>query len=189
MFERYTERARRVIFFARYEASQFGNSTIDTEHLVIALGREDKHIVRRFSANSDVDIRRKVAAYVSPGKEKVPTSVDLPLSEACGRILEYARQEAEGLSHQHIGTEHLLLGMLRETDCVAARVLRGLGVELEAVRLQLLQSKAFVDANAAGSLPERLLVHMLVDELPEHKLARAKQMLEQLLSHDGLEFN
>ncbi len=115
MFERYTEKARRVIFFARYEASQFGSPYIETEHLLLGLLREDKALTNRFlrSHASVESIRKQIEGHTTI-REKVSTSVDLPLSNECKRVLAYAAEEAERLSHRHIGTEHLLLGLLRE---------------------------------------------------------------------------
>src|SRR5208337_412812 len=115
MFERYTEKARRVIFFARYEASQFGSPYIETEHLLLGLLREDKALTNRFlrSHASVESIRKQIEGHTTI-REKVSTSVDLPLSNECKRVLAYAAEEAERLSHKHIGTEHLLLGLFRE---------------------------------------------------------------------------
>src|ERR1035438_1086649 len=109
MFERYTEKARRVIFFARYEASQFGSPYIETEHLLLGLLREDKALTNRFlrSHASVESIRKQIEGHTTI-REKVSTSVDLPLSNECKRVLAYAAEEAERLSHKHIGTEHLL---------------------------------------------------------------------------------
>ena len=138
MFERYTEKARRVIFFARYEASQFGSPYIETEHLLLGLLREDKALTNRFlrSHASVESIRKQIEGHTTI-REKVSTSVDLPLSNECKRVLAYAAEEAERLSHKHIGTEHLLLGMLREKDCLAARLLNERGLQLEATRIQI----------------------------------------------------
>ena len=124
MFERYTEKARRVIFFARYEASQFGSPYIETEHLLLGLLREDKALTNRFlrSHASVESIRKQIEGHTTI-REKVSTSVDLPLSNECKRVLAYAAEEAERLSHKHIGTEHLLLGLLREENH-APRLLR-----------------------------------------------------------------
>src|SRR6187402_49071 len=119
MFERYTERARRVIFFARYEASQFGSTTIETEHLLLGLIREDKNLTNRFlrSSSSIENIRKEIEGRTTI-REKVSTSIDLPLSNECKRILAYANEEAERLNHRHIGTEHLLLGILRRRNAL-----------------------------------------------------------------------
>jgi Uma2 family endonuclease len=138
MFERYTEKARRVVFFARYEASHFGSPYIDTEHVLLGLLREDKALTSRFlrSGSSVEEIRRQIEGHTPPG-EKVSTSVDLPLSNECKRVLAYAAEEAERLNHRHIGTEHLLLGLLREEKCFAAEILHECGLRLSAVREEL----------------------------------------------------
>ncbi len=138
MFERYTEKARRVIFFARYEASQFGSPYIETEHLLLGLLREDKALTNRFlrSHASVESIRKQIEGHTTI-REKVSTSVDLPLSNECKRVLAYAAEEAERLSHKHIGTEHLLLGLLREEKCFAAEILHERGLRLLAIREEL----------------------------------------------------
>jgi len=140
MFERYTEKARRVIFFARYEASQFGSSYIETEHMLLGLLREDKALTHRFlvSVGSVESIRKQIEAHAAT-REKVfvSTSVDLPLSNESKRVLAYAAEEAERLAHKHIGTEHLFLGLLREENCFGAELLHERGVKLSAVREEL----------------------------------------------------
>ena len=138
MFERYTEKARRVIFFARYEASQFGSPYIETEHLLLGLLREDKALTNRFlrSHSSVESIRKQIEGHTTV-REKGSTSVDLPLSNECKRVLAYAAEEAERLSHKHIGTEHLLLGLLREDKCFAAEILHERGLRLSTIREEL----------------------------------------------------
>jgi ATP-dependent Clp protease ATP-binding subunit ClpC len=153
MFERYTERARRVIFFARYEASQFGSTTIETEHLLLGLIREDKNLTNRFLRNSSsIENIRKEIEQRTTIREKVSTSIDLPLSNECKRILAYAAEEAERLNHRHIGTEHLLLGILREEKCVAAEILQERGLRLTSIREEL--SRSAVDHKALASKPK-----------------------------------
>jgi|SRR4029453_6990109 hypothetical protein len=138
MFERYTERARRAIFFARYEASQFGSVTIETEHLLLGLIREDKILTNRFIRDqASIESIRKEIEGRTPLRERVPPSADLPLSSECKRILAYAAEEGERLNHHHIGTEHLLLGILREENSVAAQVLWERGLRLNAIRDEL----------------------------------------------------
>src|SRR6201995_3155001 len=141
MFERYTEKARRVIFFARYEASQFGSPYIETEHLLLGLLREDKALANRFlrSHAAIESIRKQIEAHTTV-REKVSTSVDLPLSHECKRVLAYGAEEAERLSHKHIGTEHLLLGLLREEKSFAAEILHERGLRLSAVREEISRS-------------------------------------------------
>lgn len=137
MFERYTEKARRVIFFSRYEASQLGSPSIETEHLLLGLLREDKNLADRFLRFPEAieDIRKEIEGK-SQGREKVSTSVDLPLSNDSKRVVAYAAEEADRLSDKHIGTEHLLLGLLREEKSFAARLLNERNVRLSQVREQ-----------------------------------------------------
>src|SRR5215467_6195917 len=100
MFERYTEKARRVIFFARYEASLFGSPYIETEHLLLGLLREDKRLASLF-LHSDVPadaIRKKIEQHTAI-RDRIPTSVDLPLSNESKRVLTYAGEEAKRLAH------------------------------------------------------------------------------------------
>src|SRR6476661_8758577 len=114
MFERYTEKARRVIFFARYEASQFGAPAIEPEHLLLGLMREDKTLTGRFFPRAQVSIEsiRKEIEGRTLLREKISTSVELPLAPETKRVLAYAHEESDRLQHRHIGTEHLLLGLL-----------------------------------------------------------------------------
>jgi ATP-dependent Clp protease ATP-binding subunit ClpA len=148
MFERYTERARRVIFFARYEASQFGSTTIDTEHLLLGLLREDRNLTNRYLHDmSAIESIRSEIEGRSEIREKVSTATDLPLSNECKRILAYAAEEAERLNHRHIGTEHLLLGILREEKSLAAEILHERGLRLSTIREEL--SRTVVDGPGA----------------------------------------
>jgi hypothetical protein len=142
MFERYTENARRTIFFGRYEASQFGSPYIETEHLLLGLLREDKALAMRFlrSHEAVASIRKQIEGHTTI-REKVSTSVDLPLSHECKRVLAYGSEEAERLNHRHIGTEHLLMGLLREEKCFAAQLLGEQGLTLRLVREQVKQSE------------------------------------------------
>jgi ATP-dependent Clp protease ATP-binding subunit ClpA len=136
MFERYTEEARRAIFFARYEASQYGSPYIETEHILLGVLRADRFIAKKFDLNQG-----KVHVEISksaPPKAKVSTSVDLPLSNESKRVLAYAAEEAERLDDKHIGAKHLFLGLLREERSLAAKILRGGGVSLESVRDELM---------------------------------------------------
>ena len=139
MFERYTEKARRVIFDARFEASQFGSPYIETEHLLIGLLREDKALTNRFLKNS-TDAADSIVKQIEKQtviREKIPTSADLPLSNESKRVLAYASEEAERLGHKHIGTEHLLLGLLREENSFGAQMLKERGLKLEQIRDEL----------------------------------------------------
>ncbi len=147
MFERYTERARRVVFFARYEASQLGSGAIETEHLLLGLIREGKGLTSRLFAKSrlSMDQIRKDVEGRSPYREKVSTSLEIPLSSESKRVLAHAAEEAERMLHNYIGTEHILLGLMREEKSVAAGILGERGMRLAGVRediLALLNEKA-----------------------------------------------
>ncbi len=138
VFERYTEKARRVIFFARYEASQYGSPYIETEHLLLGLLREDKALANKFlrSSGSIESIRKEIEARITV-RERISTSVEVPLSQECKRILNFASEEAERLGHKHVGTEHLLLGVLREEKSFGAEILLERGLRLSSVREEL----------------------------------------------------
>jgi uncharacterized protein (TIGR02246 family) len=135
MFERFTEKARRVIFFARYEASQYGSMTIEPEHLLLGLFREDQVLARKLlgEKGGSQSLRDEIESHITRG-ERISTSVEVPLSLECKRILNKAAEEAERLASKHIGTEHLLLGIFHEQECFAARLLRERGLKLEETR-------------------------------------------------------
>ena len=143
MFEKYTEKARRIIFFARYEASQHGAEYIETPCLLLAILREDKRMMTRLLGGSIpavARLRAEVEALIPTG-EASSTSVDLPLSHASKRVLAYGAEESQRLQHEHIGPGHLILGLLREggpeTVCLKAH-----GIELEGLRADLARTPA-----------------------------------------------
>jgi len=150
MFERYTERARRVIFFARYEASAEDSSYIESSHLLLGLVRENKEVLHRYlnpGVNAE-EIRQAISGHTVV-REPASAGVDLPLSNECKRILVYAAEEADRLGHKHIGTEHLLLGILREEPCFAARLLRERGLDIKKARALVKTSEN--EGTAAGA--------------------------------------
>ena len=181
MFERYTERARRVIFFARYEASQFGSTTIETEHLLLGLIREDKNLTNRFLRNSSsIESIRKEIEGRTTIREKVSTSIDLPLSNECKRILAYAAEEAERLNHRHIGTEHVLLGILREEKSLAAEVLYNAGFKLEALRQQLALNPMPPESGGASQEMRSLLTFLHSPAIPKSGVAPNEETAKQI---------
>jgi tRNA-Thr(GGU) m(6)t(6)A37 methyltransferase TsaA len=131
MFERYTEDARRTLFFARYEASQLGGVTIEPEHLLLGLVREAR--VKDLLPEGLEHARRAIEQQIQQ-RERLSTSVEIPFSPPTKRILQFAAEEADALHQPYIGSEHLLMGVLRENDPVAARYLHSARVGLEAVR-------------------------------------------------------
>jgi ATP-dependent Clp protease ATP-binding subunit ClpC len=141
VFERYTEKARRVIFFARYEATQYGSPYIETEHLLLGLLREDKALANRFLRTHGVveSIRKEIESRITI-RDRISTSVEVPLSAECKRVLNFAAEEAERLNHKHIGTEHLLLGILREEKSFGAELLQERGLRLSTLREEVARS-------------------------------------------------
>ena len=128
MFERYTERSRRVIFFARYEALQYGSPVIAPEHVLLGLMREDKTIAARYfpgrRATTVDTVRREVEERIVL-RDRIPQSAELHLAPETKRILFNASEESRHLKNRHIGPEHVLLGLVREERSVAAEVLGG----------------------------------------------------------------
>lgn len=138
MFERYTERARRVVFWARYIASQVGSSEIEADHVLLGLLREDMSLARRFLGSpwalEEVWRRSEQSRHI---RQKPGGPADLPLGNASKRVLAFAAEEADKLFCKHIGTSHLLLGLLREEKCTAAEILHERGVRLASTREEL----------------------------------------------------
>jgi ATP-dependent Clp protease ATP-binding subunit ClpC len=146
MFERYTEKARRVIFFARYEALQFGSQTIAPEHVLLGLMREDKTMSARFFASRSalsVEKMRREIEERSVIRDKMPQSAELHLAPETKKVLAFANEESERLQNRHIGTEHLLLGLLREERSMAAEILHEYGLILSAVREEVAKQNGY----------------------------------------------
>ncbi|MBV8113317.1 MAG: hypothetical protein JO300_01145 [Silvibacterium sp.] len=141
MFERYTEKARRAIFIARYEASQFGLQDIDANCLLIGLVREDGQISTRWLALDATELYSLVESQTIKSKP-VATSVDMPLTNEVTRVLAHAAEEAERLAHRNIDTEHLFLGLLREPDTFAARRIKERGLTPEEIRVAIAQDSS-----------------------------------------------
>ena len=137
MFERYTERARRVVFFARYEASEFGSPEIEAPFLLLGLLRECKDFIARDLKPDAVETIRSEIQNRQPSRPKISTSVDLPLSAESKRVLGFAADEAGRLDHKYIGTEHILVGLLREEGSLSAELLRRYGLTIEQQRSKL----------------------------------------------------
>jgi ATP-dependent Clp protease ATP-binding subunit ClpA len=155
MFERYDEKARRVIFFARYEASEFGASEIETEHLLLGLLRENRGALTLIlDLSLDEDEIRAAVADVTTKRQRTSTSIDMPLSSECKRILAFSAEEAERLQNKHITPEHLLLGMLREEKCLAAHILRDRGVKLQKARKLIAASAQDLAASSRAGTSE-----------------------------------
>jgi ATP-dependent Clp protease ATP-binding subunit ClpA len=186
MFERYTEHARRVIFFARFEASRFGTPHITSEQILLGLLREAPGLMRQFYLDGEAlaQIRDEIEKSFPPGKS-VSTSVDLPLDISSKRILTHAAEEAERLAHKNVGTEHLLLGILREEESLAAQLLIERGLRTSEVRSRIaqgLRSDSPADSELKRSLenaPAMILRYIeLHDETKEGSLLGTTMSLD-----------
>jgi uncharacterized protein (TIGR03435 family) len=150
MFNRFTLRALRVLFYARSDVSQLGSSAVEPEHILLGVLDEGKGLGSRILARTGGaldDFRSDLVGRLTV-REKVPESDEIPFSPASERALQYAAEEADRLLHSYIGTEHLLLGLLREERSVAAEVLAARGLTIESLR------EAIVDLLSSGEQPE-----------------------------------
>jgi len=158
MFERFTERARKVMALANQEAQRFNHEYIGTEHILLGLVKEGSGVGANVLKNLGVDlhkVRMEVEKLVKAGPDMV-TMGKLPQTPRAKKVIEFAIEEARNLNHNYVGTEHLLLGLLREQDGVAAQVLMNLGLKLDEVRdevLHLLGAGVEPDEGASSSSP------------------------------------
>ncbi|HDS84714.1 MAG TPA: AAA family ATPase, partial [Phycisphaerales bacterium] len=140
MFERFTDRARKVMALANQEAQRFNHEYIGTEHILLGLVKEGSGVGANVLKNLDVDIKKlrlEIEKLVKSGPDMV-TMGKLPQTPRAKKVIEYAIEEARALNHNYVGTEHILLGLLRETEGIAAQVLMNLGLKLEDVRQEVL---------------------------------------------------
>src|SRR6266404_3241251 len=140
MYERFTDRARKVMQLANKEAQRFNNEYIGTEHVLLGLIKEGSGVAANVLKNLDVDLRKirlEVEKLVQSGPDMV-TMGKLPQTPRAKKVIEYSMEEARNLNHNYVGTEHILLGLLREQEGVAAQVLMNLGLKLEEVREEVL---------------------------------------------------
>ena len=154
MFERFTDRARKVMALANQEAQRFNHEYIGTEHILLGLVKEGSGVGATVLKNLDVDIKKlrlEVEKLVKSGPDMV-TMGKLPQTPRAKKVIEFAIEEARALNHNYVGTEHILLGLLRESEGIAAQVLMNLGLKLEDVRQEVLNLLgAGVDEGPAGS--------------------------------------
>src|SRR5438876_1478959 len=140
MYERFTDRARKVMQLANQEAQRFNHEYIGTEHILLGLVKEGSGVAANVLKNLDIDLRKirlEVEKIVQAGPDMV-TMGKLPQTPRAKKVIEYSIEEARNLNHNYVGTEHLLLGLLREQEGVAAQVLMNLGLKLEDVREEVL---------------------------------------------------
>ncbi len=140
MYERFTDRARKVMQLANQEAQRFNHEYIGTEHILLGLIKEGSGVAANVLKNLDIDLRKirlEVEKLVQSGPDMV-TMGKLPQTPRAKKVIEYSMEEARNLNHNYVGTEHILLGLLREQEGVAAQVLMNLGLKLEEVREEVL---------------------------------------------------
>src|ERR1051325_9293109 len=157
MFERFTDRARKVMALANQEAQRFNHEYIGTEHILLGLVKEGSGVGATVLKTLDVDLRKvrlEVEKLVKSGPDMV-TMGKLPQTPRAKKVIEYAIEEARNLNHNYVGTEHLLLGLLREHDGVAAQVLMNLGLKLEEVREEVLNLLGAGVENEETNAPEK----------------------------------
>ena len=182
MFERFTEPARRVIFFARYEASQLGSRSIEPEHLLLGLLREDERLLSRFWPQSEVQNlldELKVRARVS--REKVPTGVELPLGDTAKRALVCACEEADKLDDRAIHAMHILLGLLRVEGTLAWELLKERGLQLPTARDELSAGSAGQSGETSKPrVPDPTTLEWVVDLLRQQAAAQHRETRERV---------
>lgn len=140
MYEHFTDRSRKVMQLANQEAQRFNHEYIGTEHILVGLVKEGSGVAANVLKNLDANLRKirlEVEKIVKPGSDMVTMS-KLPHAPQTDKAIEYAIEEAHNLNDSYVGTEHLLLGLLREQEGVAAQVLMNLGLKLEDVREETL---------------------------------------------------
>src|SRR5579864_7477163 len=139
MWQRFTERARKVVFFAQEEAGRLGENYVSTEHLLLGLVRENDSVAARILDRLGVSlgrIRSEIERQVTRGDGRL--GQDMQLTPRAKRVIDLSYDEARQLNNNYIGTEHLLLGLVREAEGLAGRVLLSLGVELEGLRREVI---------------------------------------------------
>jgi 2-C-methyl-D-erythritol 2,4-cyclodiphosphate synthase len=144
MLERFTEKARRVIFFARYEASQYGSPCIEADHLLLGLVREDPRLASQLGLTI-ANIRETIEARITI-KERISTSIEVPLTKESKNILNRAAEEADKLGHRHVGPEHLLLAIIVESPQIRS--------DLEKLGLKESDLRAYITKQAGSRTPE-----------------------------------
>jgi ATP-dependent Clp protease ATP-binding subunit ClpA len=156
MYERFTDRARKVMQLANQEAQRFNHEYIGTEHILLGLVKEGSGVAANVLKNLDIDLKKlrcEVEKIIAPGSLECYLG-KLPQTPKAKKVIEYAIEEARNLEHNYVGTEHLLLGLLREGEGVAAQVLKNLRLKLEDVRNDVIQILGFnIAAQESGNCP------------------------------------
>ncbi len=176
MFERFTDRARKVMALATQEAQRFNHEYVGTEHILLGLVQEGTGVGANVLKNLGVDlqkVRMEVERLAKSGPEMV-TMGKLPQTPRAKKVIEYAIEEARNLDHNYVGTEHLLLGLLREGEGVAAQVLMNMGLKLDEVREEVLHLLGAGDS-AEGEAAEAMR------QIAEGEGAEARRQIEEVV--------
>lgn len=190
MWQRFTERSRRVIFFSQEEAGKLGESYVSSEHILLGLVRENDSlaatILDRMGVPPDT-VRAAIERQVVRGNASL--NADMQLTARAKRVVDLAYEEARSLENNYIGTEHLLLGLMREGEGLAARILIHLGLELQQTRVEvlLLQLENALNDNssqARNAILGRLRV--IANELREREPEVAESIQQRILEAEGL---
>ena len=182
VFERYTEAARRVLFFARYEASNLHCMSIETEHLLLGLLHEPKGLASRVLNDAQVTYDRVRGQIQMREGERTPESLEIPFTEETKRVLHCALEESKRLQHSYIGSEHLLLGLLREEHSVAGSILTAHGMRIESVREQILKILSEPPDSSDDRVEDIEQIRQLVEALARAPAAspEAREIIERI---------
>jgi ATP-dependent Clp protease ATP-binding subunit ClpA len=200
MYERFTDRARKVMQLANQEAQRFNHAYIGTEHVLLGLVAEGSGVAANVLRNLNIDlskIRREIELIVQHGQSGEQVILGrLPHTPRTKKVIEYSIDEARGLNHNYVGTEHLLLGLLREEEGLAAQVLMNLGLKLEDVRAEVmsllgqttpLTGKADVFHIAKSLKPEKAETYPVSEPKPLPLSDTHLQILRNLLEKRNTE--
>jgi len=160
MFERYSERARRVLFFARYEAAQLGSAYIEPEHVLLGILRENSRVVLRFARDGETTetIGRRLQRSLAP-RERISARVEVPFSPSCKQVLAHGAAEADSLENHTIRPEHLVLGIIALPDGAAVQALKDAGIHANAMREHLRGPADDPPEYGAAGVHARLTAH------------------------------
>jgi hypothetical protein len=183
MFDRFTDRARKVMGYSRQESQRYNHEYIGTEHMLLGLVAEGTGTACDVLKTLDIDrkrIREETEKLLTHGTT-MATMGQIPFTPRARKALELAYQEASNLGHNYIGTEHLLLGLIREREGIGAAVLRTLKVELEDVREEVLELLGSPPASVSGKW-ELQFIGLEDDAFPQRIAARVQARMEELRS-------
>jgi ATP-dependent Clp protease ATP-binding subunit ClpA len=183
MYERFTDRARKVMQLANQEAQRYNHEYIGTEHILLGLVKEDFGLAANVLKNLGIDLNkvRRLVEKLSQTGVDIFNIGQMPPTPRAKKVIEYALDEARGMRHNYVGSEHLLLGLLRDEECLAGSVLRNLGVKLQDVREEIMCLLGFPPD---WKPPKQMAIHRDpyadLPDLPENVLLAVKDLDVQI---------